>query len=155
MFRLLFPPTRHLVPCALALVAIAATPLTARADISAADASMIVQSTATDADFALLTSLVGSQIGQSVNYSSTSDASSWAGSLSGTYLGTGLSLASLHRQSFRLPLHRCGDLVGHWQLWNGNLGGDRQCNNRQYLGDRFSADILRFDCPGRQFHGID
>lgn len=54
---------------------------------------MIVQSTATDADFALLTSLAGSQIGQSVNYSSTSDASSWAGSLSGTYLGTGLSLA--------------------------------------------------------------
>ncbi len=81
--------------CAVVLMALGATNQ-ARAGglLSVSDASEMIQSTATDNDVALLTSLFGYQP-QTFSYSSVSAPTAWAGALSGTYLGSGLNVAYL------------------------------------------------------------
>ena len=56
------------------------------------DASVLIQSTATDTDFALLTQFFGLAPNQTLVYSSSSTTTAWSGTLTGLYLGTSLTI---------------------------------------------------------------
>jgi hypothetical protein len=90
---------RRLIPPAvvgmLVLAATSVTP-TARAGLlNPAEASALIQSTATDTDAMLLALFNGFEAGQTLNYSSSLTTTAWSGTLSGTYAATGLSLTYL------------------------------------------------------------
>jgi hypothetical protein len=75
----------------------------ARADIVAAAASDLIQSTAVDVDFMMLTQFVGYQPGQTLSYNSSATTNGWAGTLSGDYAGTALSLSYIGNLSAYPP----------------------------------------------------
>jgi hypothetical protein len=79
--------------CAVICVAYQAAPQANAGLLDNYNASVLVQTTATDADALLLGQIYGFQPKQTLNYLSTGDSTSWSGSLSGTYAGTALSLS--------------------------------------------------------------